>query len=234
MMMNPDSLDCAKQACLKQSFGVELTADEQELLDRFLASAVGQQYREDSGEMKRLLGAVAEVEVSSAVDSAAMLTSFESMARDELRAARRRLPLLLLLTSGVGLLTGGLCLQSGKAALVFFGWTMLGFAPLCAVLFVAIWSKQGAWLRDPDLLIRMEEEREAGESRLAIIVAAVIGVLLLSILGVGLANAGGLQALGIAAVAAAVVISIGVAYQRRKRVRNQELWDWWYGRVSES
>ncbi len=234
MMMNPDSLDRAKQACLKQSFGAELRADEQELLDRFLASAAGQQYREDSGEMKRLLGEVAEVEVSASVDSAAMLTSFESMVRDELRAARRRLPLALLLTSGVGLLTGGLSLQSGKEHLVFFGWTMLGFAVLCAILFVAIWSGQGAWLKDPDLLLRMEEEREAGESKSALIVAAVIGVLLLTVLGVGVAKSGGLQALGTAAIAIVVTSFIGMPFYRRKRLRDQELWDWWDGRASKS
>ncbi len=125
-------------------------------------------------------------------------------------------------------------MSSGEEDRVFFGWTMLGFASLCAILFVAIWSKQGAWLKDPDLLLRMEEEREAGESKSAIIVAAVIGVLLLTVLGVGVANAGGLQALGTAVVASAVAFSIGVAYYRRKRVRNKELWDWWYGRAPES
>ena len=234
MMMNPDSLDRAKQACLKQSFGAELTSEEQKLLDHFLTSAAGQQYREDSGEMKRLLGGVAEVEVSTSVDSAAMLALFESRARDELRAAQRRLPLALLLTSGTGLLTGGLCLSSGKEDLVFFGWTMLGFAPLCAILFVAIWSGQGAWLKDPDILLRMEEERKAGESKSAIIVAAVIGVLLLTVLGVGVAKAGGLQALGTAAVAIVVTSSIGMPYYRRKRLRDQELWDWWDGRASKS
>lgn len=231
MMMDHDSIDRAKQACLKQSFGAQLTAEEQDLLDRFLASNDGQQYRKESGEMTRLLSEVARVDVHAPLDSAAMIISFEQMTRDELRASRRRLPLALLLTSGVGLLTGGLCLQSGKEELIFFGWTMLGFAPLCAILFVAIWRKQGAWLEDPELLLRMEEEREAGESKVAIIVASVIGVFLLTILGVGVANAGGLQALAIAVVTSAVAARIGAAYYKRMRARNQELWDWWEGRV---
>ena len=183
--------------------------------------------------MKRLLGEVAEVEVNAPVDSAAMLASFESMARKELRASQRRLPISVLLTSGLGLVTGGISLQSGKEDQVLFGWTMLGFAPLCAILLVAIWSGQGAWLKDPDLLSRMDEERKAGESKTAVIVAAIIGVLLLAILGVGVAKAGGLQALGTAALAIAVAFSVGLPYYRKKRLRDQELWDWWDGRVSK-
>lgn len=230
----PDSLDRAKQACLKQSFGADLTADEQTLLDHFLASPAGQRYREESGEMQRLLGEVAEVEVTTPVDSAEMLRSFESMARNELRAAQRRVPIALLLTTGIGLLTGGICLQSGKEHLVFFGWTMLGFAPLCAILFVAIWNKQGAWLKDPDLLLRIEEEQEAGESKIAVIVWSVIGILLMTVLTVGVAKAGGLRAIGTSVVAIAVFSWICVIYQKRKRGRHQELWDWWYGRSSKS
>ncbi len=64
--------------------------------------------------------------------------------------------------------------------------------------------------------------------------ASVISVILLTVLGVCVAYAGGLQALGTAVVASALASGIGAAYFKRKRARNQELWDWWDGRVSES
>ncbi len=233
-MMDNESVERAKQACLKQSYNAELSTEEQDLLDRFLESDAGRRYQEESGEMKRLLGELATVSVHPSVDSAAMVAAFEDMARDEFRASRRRFPLYLLLTSGIGLLAGGLSLQSGREDVVFFGWTMIGFAPLCAILFVAIWIKDGTMLKQPELFARLEEERMEGESKPALIVWTVVGVTLLALLWIGTAKAGGLPAVGFAIFASLVFSAIGRKYQKAKRAQNQELWDWWDDRAPKS
>ena len=233
-MMDPNQVERAKQACLKQSYGAELSVEEQGLLSQFLESETGKQYQEESSEMKRLLGELATVEVHDSVDSAAMVTAFEEMAREELRSSRRRFPLALMATSGIALLTGGLSLQSGREDVVFFGWTMMAFAPMCAVLFVAIWLKDGKWLEDPDLLLRIEEEQKQGESKVAVFVWTVFAAFMLIMLGIGVWQAGGLQAIGIAIFSSLVVSFIGRAYMKAKRAQNQELWDWWDDRTSSN
>ena len=232
MMMNSETIENAKRACLKQSFGGALSSHESELLDSYLETAAGEQYLNDSNNMKRLLGDVAEVRITASVDGAAMITAFESMARDDLRASRRRLPLYLALSSGLWLLTGGICLSSGQADLQFFGWTMLAGAPVFAVLCVALWHQQGAMIEGENLLQRMDEDRELGKSKAAIIVSAMIGLAMFGVLGVGIAKAAGPVGLVIGLTVWALLSYAGSIVYKRKRRRHQELWDWWDGRES--
>ncbi len=186
----------------------------------------------DSNEMKHLLGDVAEVSITASVDSAAMVTAFESMARDDMRASRSRLPLHLAVTSGLWLLTGGICLNSGKAELEFFGWTMLAGATVFAVFFVALWHQQGAMIEGENLLQRMDEDRELGKSKAAIILSAMIALAMFGFLGVAIAKASGPMGLVIWITLSALGIHAGSIVYQRKRRRHQELWDWWDGRES--
>ncbi len=232
MMMDPDTIENAKRACLKQSFGGALSSHESELLNSYLETAAGKQYRDDSNDMKHLLGDVAEVRITASVDSAAMVTAFESMARDQLRASRRRLPLYLAFTSGLCLVTGGICLYSGKADLGFFGWTMLVGAPLYAVFFIALWRLEGTMIEGENLLQLMDEDRDRGRSMAVVIPAALIALAVFGVLGVGIAKAGGPLGLWISALTITLAIYVSSIVQRRKRRRHQELWDWWDGRES--
>ncbi len=229
-MMGPKTIENAKRACLKQSFGGALDLHELKLLDSYLETAAGQQYRNDSDEMKHLLGDVAEVSITVSVDSAAMVTAFESMARDQLRASRRRMPLLLALTSGLWLVTGGISLNSGKPELEFFGWTMLVGAAGFAVFFFGLWRQQGGLIEDEYLLQRMDEERKLGGSKKVILLSAMIAVVLFGILGVAIAKASGPLGLVICTAVSALGFYVSRIVSRRKRRQHQELWDWWDGR----
>ncbi len=230
MMMRPETIEDAKRACLKQSFGGALDSHELKLLDSSLETAAGEQYRNDSDEMKHLLGDVAEVSINLSVDSAAMVTAFESMARDQLRASRRRMPLLLALTSGLWLVTGGISLNSGKPELEFFGWTMLVGAAGFAVFFFGLWRQQGGLIEHEQLLQRMEEERKLGSSKKVILLSVMIAAAILSILGVGIARASGPLGLAFWAAVSALGFYVSHIVRRRKRRQHQELWDWWDGR----
>ena len=229
-MMDPETIENAKRACLKQSFGGALDPHELELLNSYLESAEGKQYMDNSNEMKHLLGDVAEVSITASVDSAAMVTAFESMARDNLRELRRRMPLFLVLTSGLWLLTGGIFLNSGKPEAEFFGWTMLVGAALFAVFFIALWRQQGARIEDKDLLQRMDEDRELGNSKSVIISYVILAIAFFAILGVGVAKMGGSRGVVIWAAVTALCIYAGSIVRQRKRRQHQQLWDWWDGR----
>lgn len=219
----------AQQTCLKLSFGGSLDQDEQDLLRRYLATEAGQRYMADATNMQRQLRDIAEVRLAEPVDGDAIVRKFEAMAREQLLAARRWLPLQVLLTVGGSLLAGGLCLWSGRPHLVFFGWMMLGWAALFAMLFVAIGRKTNAWMRDPDLLARMDEDRRLGSSLPVLVTAGAIAITALGVLCAALWQAGGTFSLSIGLSGIVVSIWASVVHERRKRRENQELWDWWDG-----
>ena len=79
--MDAQTIEQAKRACLKQSFGGTLDESEQVLLERYLTTEEGQSYLEESKDMQRLLGDVAEVNLNQAIDSKQKVAEFESMAR---------------------------------------------------------------------------------------------------------------------------------------------------------
>ncbi len=85
-------------------------------------------------------------------------------------------------------------------------------------------------IEDENLLQRMDEDRELGKSKAAIIVSAMIAVVMFGVLGVGIGKASGLLGLVIWITVSALGIHVSSIVYRRKRRRQQELWDWWDGR----
>lgn len=232
--MDPDltgeAVEQAQRACLKQSFGGQLDALELEQLRRYLETAAGQQYQSDARKIQHQLHDIAEVRIPEPLDSNAMVAKFESMAREQLQESRRWLPLFVLLTVGGSLLIGTWSLLSGKPNLSFFGWMMLVWAVLFTALFTAIARKTNAWIRDQDLLLRIEEEQRLGNSTPVIVTGSIIAFVTLCILTIALWKAGGALSISIAWAGIAIGIYASILVERRRRRENQELWDWWDGR----
>lgn len=229
-MMDANQIESAQRACLKQCFGGALDAQESQQLRCYLATAEGQLYQKEVRKMQHHLHDIADVRITTPVDSHAMITKFEAMARDELRQTRRMLPVYFALTSGLSLLTGGLCLLSGKPDLRFFGWMMLAWAAGFAVLFYALGRQQTARLRGDNLLRSMDDDRALGSSPRVILIGSIIALIVLVTLSVALWPISGATGVATAWLGIGFCVYVSHVTEQRRRRENQELWDWWDGR----
>ncbi len=229
-MMDAQTIEDAKKACLKQNFGGVLDAHEQALLNRYLETEDGKQYMNDSNDMKNLLSDVAVVTATQPIDSAQMVRDFEAMMRDRLRTTRRNLPWGFALTSGVWGLVGYLCLDTGKQRLEVMGWSLIGLSLVFAVFVVAVWRKQTSLLEDDDLIVRLDEDKQLRKTTAVRVRGIVLSVLLLAVLGYGVAEAAGLTGILCWVAVSTLLLYLGYhAYTAQKR-KDQDLWDWWEGR----
>lgn len=226
--MDSRIIDQAKRACLKQSFGGTLDASERELLDQFLATEEGRRYLEESRDVQRLLGDVAEVNLNQAVDSQRMVAQFESMARRDMRRAQRWLPVAFLLGPGALAAIGAYCLQRGGER-TFLGWTLCAWAAFFAVLLVAFWWQQEAMIGKRALLASLEEDRRLSRSRPVLVRGVLVLAALYLSIGFGVYRVGGLAVLALAAVVT-VGFSLWLEHQTRSTLRkHEEFWEWWEG-----
>ena len=232
MTMDPNTIEAAERACLKQAFGGTLHPDETKLLDAFLTSEEGRSYLAQSERMKHTLGEVADVRVTEPVDGGAMATAFETMARDELHASRRQMPLVLIGSTAMWWGVGAACLLSGKPDLEFFAWSTLVLGVLNAVFFILLHRMHAAMLTDQDLLKALEDDRALGSSPKVVAIAALIALTILSVLGYGIGRAGGALGVTIFLTTTTLAVCVAILLQQRERRRNQALWDWWDGEDS--
>ena len=107
---------------------------------------------------------------------------------------------------------------------------MLAGAALYAVFFIALWRQQGARIEDENLLQRMAEDRELGNSKSVIIGSVFLAIAMFATLGVGVAKMGGSMVLVIWIAVTALAIYVSSIFHQRKRRQHQQLWDWWEGR----
>jgi hypothetical protein len=230
-MQVEDSLESARQACLKQVFGGPLSPEEGEQVLRFLATEEGRDYLRQSEEMKRQLKEVAEIRPKP-VDAAEMTRRFEGMIRERVRTALRMTRVGAL---GLGVMFAmglAMALQGGRWT--YRGWFMSASAAFFVYVLFALRKKNRALMEDPDLIhsLRLDQElarkfrtRVNGWVFLGLVFS---GMALSWYLDVG--SKGLLWVLGSLPFGVAIT-DLQLRWHRRK---DRELWDWWEGKSGSS
>jgi len=224
-----DSLESARQACLKQVFGAPLTADEEQLVRRFVATDEGRDYRKTAQEMRLRLKEVVEVRPRP-VEAAEMSRRFEEMIRQKARLALRSMwkfmvVLLVWFAASLALIRMG----PGFACK---GWFSLVAVLLLAWAGVALWKKNREMARDPNLILGMRRDQELLRQFRTQLNGWILGTLFFGGMAVAWyldSGTDGLRELLVPMLLAFLTLVLTPIWMKVLRRKERDLWDWWEG-----